>query len=133
MSEPANIIATVKALFNDSTLLVKQEMALARAEMEEKVSEAGTGIAAIAAGALIGLVALLVLVTALVAALGAALEPAVGEWAASLAALIVGGILAIIAFVCIKSGEDKLKASNLRPDRTIHSVRESAETIREAA
>ena len=134
MSEPANIVSTVKALFSDATLLLKQEAALARAETEEKIAEAGVGIAAIAAGAIIALVSLIVLTQALVIALADLLENAIGDdgIAGALAALIVGVVYAIIAFIAIKSGQEKLSARNLRPDRTIHSVRESAETIMEA-
>ena len=135
MSETQNIVTTVKALVSDATLLLKQEAALARAETEEKIEQAAVGIAAIAAGAIIGLVALMVLTTALVAALANVLDNlGIDEgFATALASLIVGIVYAIIAFVAIKSGQEKLSASNLRPDRTIHSVRESAETIREAA
>ena len=135
MSETQNIVTTVKALVSDATLLLKQEAALARAETEEKIQEAGIGIAAIAAGAIIGLVALMVLTTALVAALANVFENMGLEegFATAVASLIVGVVYAIIAFVAIKSGQEKLSAHNLRPDRTIHSVRESAETIREAA
>ena len=132
MTEPANIVSTVKALFSDATLLLKQEAALARAETEEKIAEAGIGIAAIAAGAIIGLVSLLVLTTALVAALAELIDGFADGYGAALAALIVGVVYAIIAFIAIKSGQEKLSARNLRPDRTIHSVRESAETIMEA-
>ena len=132
MTEPANIVSTVKALFSDATLLLKQEAALARAETEEKLAEAGVGIAAIAAGAIIGLVALLVLTTALVAALAELIDGFADGYGAALAALIVGVIYAIIAFIAIKSGQEKLSARNLRPDRTIHSLRESTETIMEA-
>ena len=134
MTEPANIVSTVKALFSDATLLLKQEAALARAETEEKIAEAGVGVAAIAAGAIIGLVSLIVLTQALVVALADLLENFIGDdgIAAALAALIVGIVYAIVAFIAIKSGQEKLSARNLRPDRTIHSVRESAETIREA-
>lgn len=133
MSEPANIVTTIKALISDATLLLKQEAALARAETEEKIEQAGIGVAAIAAGAIIGLVALMVLTQALVIALGDLLENVMDDGvAAALASLIVGVVYAIIAFVAIKSGQEKLSARNLRPTRTIHSVRESAETIREA-
>ena len=135
MSEPANIVATIKALISDATLLLKQEAALARAETEEKIEQAGIGLAAIAAGAIIGLVALMVLTTALVAALAAVFDNLGADegFATALASLLVGVVYAIIAFVAIKSGQEKLSARNLRPTRTIHSVRESAETIREAA
>ena len=133
MTEPANIVSTIKALFSDATLLLKQEAALARAETEEKIAEAGVGIASIAAGAIIGLVSLLVLTTALVAALAELIDGAAEGYGAALAALIVGIAYAVVAFIAIKSGQEKLSARNLRPDRTIHSVRESAETIREAA
>ncbi len=124
MTTPTNTIDTIKALFTDSTLLVKQEIALAKAEAEEKFENLQTGLIAILAGILIAFVALLVLVQALVAALANFMPP-------SVAALLVGVVLAIIAFFSVKSGQEHLKPSNLTPSKTMRSVRESADTVTE--
>lgn len=122
----STITDNVRALFADSTLLVRQEIALAKAEAAEKLSDIQTGVAAMAAGALIAFVALMVLIQALVVAL-ANIMPA------SLASLLVGVVLAVVAFIAVKSGQNKLAASNLKPERTIDSIRETAQDIREAA
>jgi protein-S-isoprenylcysteine O-methyltransferase Ste14 len=119
-----NIIDTVRALFSDFTLLVKQEFDLARAEMSEKFEQIQVGVAAIAAGLLIAFVALLVLVQALVVALSNIMPP-------SIASLLVGIILAVVAFVSVTMGRQSLAARNLTPQRTLNSFRDSAETIKE--
>jgi uncharacterized membrane protein len=126
MTSNSNIIDTVKALVSDATLLMQQEARLARAEVGEKVEQVQLGIIAIVSGLLLAFCALLVLLQALVVAL-ANIMPA------SLAALLVGVVLAVIAYVSVKAGSDQLKTSNLMPNRTINSVRDSAETIKDAA
>lgn len=125
MSTTSTVVETVKELVADATLLVRQEISLARAETEEKFEQVQTGVAAFAAGMLLAFVSLVVLAQALVVALSNIMPP-------SIAALLVGVILAGIAFIAVKSGSEQLKAKNLKPRRTIQSVRESAETIREA-
>ncbi len=126
MTNNSNIIETVKSLVSDATLLMQQEARLARAEMGEKVEQVQLGIIAIVSGLLLAFCALLILLQALVVAL-ANIMPA------SLAALLVGVVLAVIAFISVKAGAEQLKAKNLMPNRTINSVRESAETIKDAA
>lgn len=122
----SNISHTIRALFADSTLLMRQEIALAKAEASEKLSQIQIGVAAIASGALIAFVALMVLVQALVVALSNIMPP-------SLASLSVGVVLAIVAFISVKTGQSKLAAGNLKPERTLHFIRDTAEDIREAA
>ncbi|MBW8636679.1 phage holin family protein [Hoeflea sp. WL0058] len=119
-----NIIQTIRELIADATLLVRQEIDLAKAEAAEKFGQIQAGVAAVAAGSLIALVALLVLVQALVVALGNIMPPA-------LAALVVGVVLALIAFVLVMNGANQLKPENLAPKRTIRSVRENAEKMKE--
>lgn len=124
MPAPNTIVDTVHALFSDFTLLVRQEFDLARAEVGEKLEQAQTGVAAIAAGLLIAFTALLVLVQALVVALSEFMPPAI-------ASLLVGVILAVTAFVCVRKGRQNLSAENLAPQRTLNSLRHDAETIKE--
>lgn len=126
MTNTNSLADTIKALFADGTLLVRQEIALAKAEAGEKLEQMQIGIAAIAAGLLLAFTALLVLVQALVVALGNIMPP-------SVAALLVGVVLAVIAYFSIATGQAHLKPKNLAPRRTIHSVRETADSIKEAA
>jgi hypothetical protein len=125
MTKPHNIIDTMRALLSDGSLLIRQEIRLARAEAEEKLGQAQNGLIALAASMIIALVALLVLAQALVAALANIMPP-------PLAALLVGITLAIIAFVAMHKAQEDLKPKNLAPRRTAKSVAESTNTLKEA-
>lgn len=106
--------------------LVRSEVDLARAEISENLTKAGVAIGLIAGAAIIALVALNVLAAALVAALTElGLD---GGWAA----LIVGVILAGIAFALISKGMNDLKLSSLAPTRTMKNVKRDAEAVKEA-
>ena len=89
--------------------LFRKEIQLLRAELSEKSTQAVVALGSIAAGLVVGLTALNVLAAALVVALERAGIPA--GWSA----LIVGGVLAIIAFVLVRGGIAALKATNLAP------------------
>jgi hypothetical protein len=113
------------ALSNVSSM-VRNEVDLARAEVSENVSRAGVAIGMIAGAAIIALVALNVLAVALVATLTEAGLDA--GWSA----LIVGVVLAVIAFVLIGKGVNDLKLSSLAPTRTVKNVKRDAEAVKEA-
>jgi len=105
--------------------LVRGEVALARAEVEENLRAAAAGVGMLVAAAVIALTALNVLAAALVAALSElGIE---GAWAA----LIVGGLLAVVALTLAMTGANRLKATSLTPDRTAANLRRDAETLRE--
>jgi Putative Actinobacterial Holin-X, holin superfamily III len=109
------------------TTLFRQEIQLARAETSEKITQVGVAIGAIAAGAILALAALIVLLQALVIGITEAGVPA--GWAA----LIVGVVVAVIAYVLIHKGTNDLKASNLAPDRTMSSLKRDAQVVKEQA
>jgi drug/metabolite transporter (DMT)-like permease len=114
-------------LTNSVTTLFRKEIELARAETSEKLSQAGVAAGAIAAGGVLALAALIVLLQALVIALAElGLAPA-------LSALIVGGVVAIIAFALIYKGMNDLKASSLAPTRTVEALRRDAHMVKEHA
>lgn len=112
----------LRDLTHDVSDLVRQEMALARAETTEKVSQAGTAIAAIAVGAVFGLAALIIVLQAVVIALAEVMEP----W---LASAIVGLAVAGLAWFMIKKGQNDLKATSLMPQRTARNVRQDAQVV----
>ncbi len=106
--------------------LLRGEMNLFRAEMDQNVRQAGTAIGLIVAGVVLLLVALNVLATALVAAITElGLEPG---WAA----LIVGVIFAVIAAILAKKGMNDLKLASLAPTRTVKNVERDSETVKKA-
>lgn len=105
--------------------LVRKEVDLARTEVSQNVNKAGIAIGMLVAALIIALVALNVLAAALVAALT---EMGIE---AGWSALIVGGVLAVIAFAMVSKGVNDLKLSSLAPTRTAKNVQRDAETVKE--
>lgn len=107
--------------------LFRTEIQLARAEMSERLGAAGGAVAMLAAGAVMALAALIVLLFALVAWLSEAfdLSPA-------LAALLVGVVVALVAYGLVRVGMSRLKAQNLAPQRTVEQLSRDAAMAKES-
>lgn len=112
-------------LTGNITTLFRKEIQLARAETSEKISQVGYALGSIAAGGILALAALIVLLQALVIAMTAAGIPA--GWSS----LIVGAIVGAIAYGLIHKGTSDLKASNLAPSRTMDSIKRDAHVVKE--
>jgi len=109
-------------LIEDVTSLLRNEMALARAETMEAAQTAKRGVGAVATGGAIALLGGIALVAA--AVLG--LATVVAAW---LAALIVGVVLAVIGYAMLNAGRKRLEPSNFTLDRTQESLRRDKETV----
>ena len=120
---PASLAADALRI---SSNLVRKEVTLAKAELRQNLSRAGTGLGMIVAAAVLGIVTLNVLTVALVAALA---ETDLGPiWSA----VIVGVVLAILAYVLLRKGMADLKPENLMPTRTVENVQRDANAVKEA-
>lgn len=112
--------------------LFRRELALARAEFSEKVREAGSGLALLAAGGMIILTGLFFIVQAavfgVVALLDIFLPAAVAVW---LGPLLVGLVAVVIGWALLANGRHKLSAETLAMQRTAQSVREDTALARE--
>ena len=124
-SDPRSITDLLGDLSGNVSTLMRKEIQLARAETSEKVGQAMGAVGAILGGAVLALGALIVLLQALVIALTNAGIPA--GWSA----LIVGVIVAVIAYALIQKGASDLKARNLTPERTFDSLKQDAQTLKE--
>jgi len=111
-------------LAGETAELFRHELALFKAEMQEKMSRAGVGAAALAAAALIAFSGWLFLLLAAVYALAIVVPP----WAA---ALIVGVLVLAIAGVLALIGKNRIQADSLTPERTLRSLREDRAWIKE--
>lgn len=115
------------AAFRHFTNLVQGEIKLAKAEMSENVARAGAGIVFFGIAAVLALVALNILAMAAVAAMAAS------GMSYSVAALIVGIALLVVAVILALVGKSRLSAETLKPKRTIAAVERDIEEIKEAA
>lgn len=104
-------------LATETSTLVRQELHLATSELRQKASVVGRYSARVGAGAALGLVALMTVVGGFVLVVAYALP----LWAA---ALIVGAVLAGIAYGLVRSGIAAIKRAGLRPTETIASLKE---------
>ena len=119
---PASLAADALRISSD---LVRKEVSLAKAELRQNLSRAGTGLGMIVAAAVLGIVTLNVLTVALVAALA---ETDLGPiWSA----VVVGVVLAILAYVLLRKGMADLKPENLMPTRTVENVQRDASAVKE--
>jgi uncharacterized membrane protein YqjE len=110
----------VSGVIEDLQSLVRGEVQLAKTELKEDAKEIGSGAAMIASGALVGLVGFIFLMLGVTYLLNKSIE----MW---LAAGIVGLVLVAIAALVAMSGKSKLSAANLKPQKTIDSVKENKE------
>jgi uncharacterized membrane protein YqjE len=119
-----SITALLSDLANETVLLIRQEMALLKAELQEKFGRIGQGATALGAGALMAFSGWLVLLAAAVLGLATVLP----AW---LAALIVAIVVLAIAGVLVFIGKSRFDADSLMPRRTLRSLREDEAWLRE--
>ena len=115
----------LRELMHEVPELFTKEVALARAEMRENLEQTRRGATEVSTGGVVLAGGNLVLLLAAVYALSEVMEP----W---LAALLVGGVAALIGYSMVKAGMRHFSARDLKPDRTIDSVHKDADAIRGA-
>jgi hypothetical protein len=110
-----------KDLTSDVALLVRKEIELAKAEMAEKGRTAAPGLGMFGGAGVVGLCAAGALTASLILVFSLFLP----DWAA---ALIVGVVLAAVAFVLARQGKEQIAdAGKPVPEQTIETVKEDVE------
>jgi len=113
-------------LTQDMTLLVRQEVQLARTEMTEKLSKLTTNLISVGAGGFVAYLGGLALMAALILAVRDLANISLA-WSA----LIVGGILAIIGYVMLQRGMKELKRVELAPRRSVENIKDDVQSIKD--
>ena len=104
--------------------LIRQEMQLAKAELSGKVAELTRGALVMGAGAALALTALLAVAASVVLLLvNAGLEP----WVAALVAAL---LFAVTGLALIATGIAAFKRHSLSPEKTIDSLKETAQWLK---
>lgn len=110
-------------LGGDIASLVRKEADLLHAEVSEKVNAAGKAVADIAAGGLLLMAALLVLLQALVLALSRIMDPI---WAA----LLVGVGVAGVGYLLLRAGMKAISLKGLSPGRSARQLHKDADLMK---
>jgi len=106
-------------LTHETRTLINQEIELAKTEISDKISRMTKDVVAIAIGAFVGYTGVLVLVAAIVLALGMAIP----LW---VSALVVGIVISGVGVFMLMKGIKDLKASRMTPERTAETIKETA-------
>jgi hypothetical protein len=121
--DPRTLPELVSQLTTDLASLVRKESELVRTEVGEKLHSAGKAAGEIAAGGILLLAALGVLLAALVQGLAQYMNPA-------FAALLVGVVVAALGGILVRTGLKMLKPDNLIPDRSARQLRKDAQLMK---
>lgn len=126
---PNSIPTLLRDLRDETTTLLRQEVALAKSEMKGNVSRMGSHAAQIAIGGFVAYAGVIVLLIGIGHLLGAlliraGLDEQVAQW---LAPSIVGLIVAIIGWMMLTKAKNAMAHDDLAPKQTIDSLRENKE------
>lgn len=117
-------------LFSDltqqMTTLVRQEVALAKTELSDKVAKARRDVIMIAAGALVAYAGFLALIALAIIAIAYALP----LW---LSALIVTVIVLGLGAAFVLYGVENLQHMNMVPKQTVETLKEDAQWVKDQA
>jgi len=131
VAEDRSLGQILRELRDESAELLRQEVALAKAEMSEKASNLGNRLGEVALGGGVAFAGALALLAALVyglTALFAHFMPlGVAVW---LAPLLVGIVLAGVGYSMIKKALAALKHEGIAPTQTTESLKENKEWLK---
>ncbi len=114
----------LRDLANDTTRLIRDEIALARAEIQGKVAQAGRGAAMIGAGGVLAIPALVLILAGIAILLANWMPP-------SVAALLVGVVTAAVAGLLAWMGLKSIQATSLTPERTTVNLKRDVHLVQE--
>ena len=127
-----SIADLIKELRDESTALMRQELALAKTEMSEKAARTARNSAYVGVGAVLcylGLFFTLVAATVGVALLLGMANLGWHSW--WLAPLIVGAVVGVVGWVVTKKGMNTLKHESLVPEKTVQSLQEDKQWLQD--
>lgn len=119
-----SVAEMMSTLAGDVTLLFRQEVELAKAELREEAKKAAKGGVMLGAAGVVGHMAFLLLSFALAWGLAALMHP-------GLAFLIVGVVYAAVAALLYLTGRGRLQQADPVPEQTVETVKEDARWARD--
>ncbi len=122
--------AILRDLRDQAATLVRQEAALARAEVSEKAGIAGRNLGFLLFGALFAFAGFVILLMAAVKGTELGLVRFGQEQNAPwLAPLIVGGLVTLIGLAFVQKAKATLKRTTMVPERTVNTMKESQQWL----
>ena len=107
-------------IVQDLQNIVRGEVQLAKTELKEDASQMGKGAGMVGAGVFFGLIGFIFLMLAATYLLDEWMEDWIAAGIVALALIVIAAILAMV-------GKNQIQSANLKPERTIESVKEDKE------
>jgi Putative Actinobacterial Holin-X, holin superfamily III len=126
-SEPT-LTQLVNGLVSDATLLLRQELALAKYEIYEEAGKTKAAVASLGVGIGIAAVGGLLLIIMLVHLLRA-----LTDWPLWMCYGVVGGVCAIVGVVLLYKGKQQLSQIEMVPQQTVETMKENVRWLKEKA
>jgi len=124
MKEERSLSELFSELASETSSLVKQEVSLAQTELTEKAITVGKDIGFLVVGGAVGYAALLSFTAAVIIGLSYFIP----AW---IAALIVGLIISVVAYLLVTSALTSLKKTSLAPRQTVETLKEDAQWLKD--
>jgi predicted phage tail protein len=121
-AENESTVGLLRRVMDEASTLVRQEFALATAEIKASTRKLLVGAGSVAMGGVVLFAGFIGLLAAAILALALVLS----AW---LAALIVGGVVVFIGAVMLYGGIKKLEPSKLTPELTRESLKRDKELL----
>ncbi|HEV3258360.1 MAG TPA: phage holin family protein [Gemmataceae bacterium] len=118
-----SMASLVSGIINDAQQLIRQEVTLARREMEEELNKAKAAAISFGMAIPFGVFGALMLCFMVVSLLNLALPP----WASF---AIVGGVLVLTSVVLFLMAKNKMDKVSLVPRQTVESMKENVQWIK---
>jgi hypothetical protein len=128
-----SIVDLFKELRDETTLLVREEVTLAKTEMSEKVNRVARNTGYLAGGSLVAFAGAIVLLMAAAAGLYAGLVAMdVSHYVAGwLAPLIVGAVALAIGYAFLQKAITTLKNESVVPERTAKTIQDDTNWMKQ--
>jgi uncharacterized membrane protein len=128
-----SLASLLKELRDETTMLMREELELAKTEISEKLSRVSRNVAYLATGSMVAFAGLIVLLIAASAGLRVGLiamdlDPLTADW---LAPLIVAAVVMVIGYVLLHKAINTLKEESMVPERTVKTVQDDKNWIQE--
>jgi len=124
LTEQRSLGELFSELAQETTILVRKEVELGKAEMTAKAKVAGRDVAVVGGGAAIALLGAMALVAALILVLGTVMP----LWGS---AFLVGVVVSIVGDVLVVKGIRALKGFDPAPRQTIQTLQEDKRWLKE--
>ena len=111
-------------LAGETGMLVRQEVALAKAELSQKAAQVGRNVGLLVVGGAVAYAAFLAVMAAVIIGLSYAIPP----WAA---ALVVGVVVGIAGGALLFKAAYALKETDVTPRQTVETLKEDAQWVKE--